>query len=96
MVIAGSANDPRTAALVAEYDKRFLPYDVLVVADPGREDHAELETLVPFAASLPPRDGKPTAYVCVNHACRLPTTDPAAFAAQLEERPAMTATRSHP
>jgi len=95
VVIAGPLNDPRTAALVAEHDKRFLPYDVLVVADPGREDDGELATLVPFAESLPARDGKPTAYVCVDFACRLPTTDPAAFAAQLEERPAMTASRSH-
>jgi uncharacterized protein YyaL (SSP411 family) len=95
VVIAGALDDSRTAALVAEYDRRFLPYDVLVVADPGREDDGELATLVPFAESLPARDGKPTAYVCVNYACRLPVTDPAAFAAQLEERPAMTATRSH-
>ena len=47
-----------------------------------------LATLTPFVAPLAPQHGKATAYVCVNYACRLPTTDRAAFAAQLDERPA--------
>ena len=33
-----------------------------------------------------PQRGRPTAYVCVDYACRLPTTDREAFAAQLDER----------
>ena len=42
--------------------------------------------VTPLAA----QHGKATAYVCVDYACRLPTTDPHALAAQLDERLPMT------
>jgi uncharacterized protein len=40
-------------------------------------------SLVPLLADRVAIDGRPTAYVCRNFACRLPVTDPAALAAQL-------------
>ena len=86
VVIAGRSGDPETRRLVAEFDRRFLPYDLLLLADPAAK--ARLERLVPFAAGLAARDGKPTAFVCVDYACRLPTSDPQVLAAQLEEQPA--------
>jgi len=91
IVIAGDAQAPDTRALAAEFDRRFLPGDLLLVAD--ARTRPRLAALAPFAASLTPQGGHATAYVCVNYACRLPTTDPRAFAAQLDETP--TPTRSH-
>ncbi len=91
VVIAGDAGTPGARALVAEFDRRFLPYDVLVLAD--AHTRPLLGSLVPFAAALAPRDGRPTAYVCVDYACKLPTSDPKEFASQLDLAP--TPTRSH-
>ena len=82
LVIAGDPAAADTRALVSEFDRRFLPRDVLLVV-PGGEPRRRLSKLVPFTAALAPRDHHATAFVCVNYACRLPVTDPAAFAAQL-------------
>ncbi len=91
VVIAGDATAPRTRALAAEFDRRFLPYDLLLLADaPTR---SLLAPLAPFAAALVPQGGQPTAYVCVDYACRLPTTDPEVFASQLDQT--SVPTRSH-
>ena len=85
VVIAGRAGAPDTRALVAEFDRRFLPHDALLLAG-GGEDQKRLAALASFVGPLAPKSGKATAYVCVDYACRLPVTDPAAFAAQLDER----------
>jgi len=85
IVIAGATDHPDTRALIDAFDRRFLPHDVLLVADGGARQQA-LATLAPFVAPLAPRNGKATAYVCVDYACRLPTDDLAAFTAQLDER----------
>jgi uncharacterized protein YyaL (SSP411 family) len=84
VVIAGRPDAPDTRALIAEYNRRFLPHDALLFAD-GGEGQKRLAALVPFVSALTAQGGKATAYVCVNYACRLPTTDPHAFAAQLDE-----------
>ena len=42
-------------------------------------------SVAPFTAGLRPIAGRPTAFVCVNHACRLPVTEPEAFAVQLDD-----------
>ena len=85
VVIAGRADAADTRAMVAAFDRRFLPHDALLFAD-GGDAQKRLTALAPFVGPLAPQSGKATAYVCVDHACRLPTTDPAAFTAQLEER----------
>jgi len=51
---------------------------VAVAADPAT-------STVPLLADRVAIDGRPTAYVCRNFACRLPVTDPAGLAAQLEQ-----------
>ena len=73
--------------LITEFDRRFLPNDLLLLSSPQAK--ADLERLVPFAAGLAARGGKATAFVCIDYACRLPTSDPKVFAAQLEENPAV-------
>jgi uncharacterized protein YyaL (SSP411 family) len=85
IVIAGAADRADTRAMIGAFDRRFLPHDVLLLADGGARQKA-LARLAPFVAPLAPRNGRATAYVCVDYACRLPTDDLAAFSAQLDER----------
>jgi uncharacterized protein YyaL (SSP411 family) len=79
VVIAGRRDAADTRALIAEFDRRFLPHDLLLLRDDER-----LAALAPFTAPLAPRDGRATAFVCVDYTCRLPALDPVEFAAQLD------------
>jgi uncharacterized protein YyaL (SSP411 family) len=85
IVVAGRLEEPDTRAMIAEFDRRFLPHDALLLVDGGARQKA-LGKLAPFVAPLSRKGDKATAYVCVDYACRLPTTDRDAFAAQLDER----------
>jgi uncharacterized protein YyaL (SSP411 family) len=84
VVVAGDPEAAETRALVREYDRRFLPRDLLLVAD-GAQRSRRLADLVPFAAALTPQGGRAAAYVCVDHACRLPVTDAREFATLLDD-----------
>ena len=75
---AHSAAEPYLAKL----RDAFLPNRVLVIASEGAELDA-LARIVPLVEGKVARDGRPTAYVCENAACELPTTDPEVFATQL-------------
>jgi uncharacterized protein YyaL (SSP411 family) len=85
-VIAGEPGAADTRVMIAEFDRRFLPHDALLLVDQGRRQK-ELGALASFTETLVKKSGKATAYVCVNYACKLPTTEPAVFASQLDERP---------
>jgi len=85
VVVAGDPDEAGARALIREFDRRFLPRDLLLVAD-GAERSRVLADLAPFAAALTPQGGRAAAYVCVDHACRLPVTDARAFGALLDER----------
>jgi uncharacterized protein YyaL (SSP411 family) len=86
IVIAGDPERADTRAMLREFNRRFLPDDEIIVTTPGPRAES-LRALVPFAASLGEKDGHATAYVCIDYACRLPTTDPSVFARLLDERP---------
>jgi len=92
VVIAGEADAADTRALLAALDRRFRPNDLPLLVNPGTRER--LAKLAPFAAALGPQAGRATAYLCENYACRLPTTDPQAFAAQLDQAPAAHARRA--
>lgn len=74
--------------MLGEFDRRLLPHDVLLLAGSGAA-RAQLDSLSSFVEPLSRLGGAATAYVCVNRACHLPTTDPRAFAAQVNQRPAL-------
>jgi len=86
VVVAGRAGAADTLALAREFDRRYLPDDVLLLADPDDRSRA-LARLAPFTASLAPIAGAATAYVCVDYACTLPTTRADEFAARLDSVP---------
>ncbi|HEY3217004.1 MAG TPA: thioredoxin domain-containing protein [Candidatus Eisenbacteria bacterium] len=83
VVIAGRADAADTRALIAEFNRRFLPHDQLLLAD-GGAGQERLARLAPFTAPLKTTKGRATAYVCEHYACKLPTTERAAFAAALD------------
>jgi hypothetical protein len=80
VAIVGPATDARTQALVAVVNRHYLPRAVLALAAP--EDRAAGEA-IPLLADRPLVNGLPTAYICEHFACKLPTTEPGALAAQL-------------
>ena len=85
VVVAGDPEADDTRALLREFDRRFLPREVLLVAD-GAGRSRGLADLAPFAAALTPQAGRAAAYVCVDHACRLPVTEAREFGALLDGR----------
>jgi len=73
--IAGDPSREDTRALLRAVRGRFLPNAHILLADGGEAQTAMAKRL-PFVAGMKPVGGKAAAYVCVNRACRLPTTDP--------------------
>jgi uncharacterized protein YyaL (SSP411 family) len=65
VIIAGRPAD----AMLRVVRERYLPNKIVALADD------RLVKLMPYIKDMKPVDGKATAYVCVNYACRLPTTD---------------------
>ncbi len=81
VVVAGHPGREDTVALLETASHVYAPGAVLLYRPPGDGDG--LVGLAPFAAPLAPKDGKATAYVCRDHACNLPTTDPQEMLRQL-------------
>ena len=61
----------------------FLPNRILAVVAEGDELEGH-SALIPLLEGKVARNGRPTAYVCENRICELPTTDPAVFARQIQ------------
>ncbi|MBI3551014.1 MAG: thioredoxin domain-containing protein [Elusimicrobia bacterium] len=86
IVIAGGADEPGTAALLKEVNGRFMPVKILLRVDDSNRER--LAKLLPFLKTVVPVGGKPTAYVCENYACKLPTNDLEQFKTLLDGKPA--------
>ncbi|HEX8025579.1 MAG TPA: thioredoxin domain-containing protein [Candidatus Limnocylindrales bacterium] len=82
VAIVGNVGDDATAELAEVAGAGYAPNRVVAVAPDGDA------SAIPLLHDRPRRDGKPTAYVCRNFACRQPVTDPEALAAQLAEQAA--------
>jgi uncharacterized protein YyaL (SSP411 family) len=73
LAIVGDPSDPATRGLAGVASDGFRPNLVLAVAaDPSA-------SAVPLLEGRIPIDGRPTAYLCRDFACRLPVTDPDAL-----------------
>ena len=70
VVIAGPPEE-----FLRELRGRFLPHTVTLLSD---------ATFFPAGAAMRPVDGQPTAYVCENYACQLPTSQLASFVELLQ------------
>ena len=74
IVIAGKANDGATQAMLREVHRHFVPHEVVILAD-GDAGQQFFAKHIEFMKSVGETEGKPTAYVCENFVCQLPTTD---------------------
>jgi hypothetical protein len=72
--IAGDLGKPATRALIEAVWRDPDPNRVLALVTP------DVEALLPPARGKGAVDGKPAAYVCRNHTCEAPVTDPAMLA----------------
>jgi uncharacterized protein YyaL (SSP411 family) len=74
VVIAGSGYAEDSKAMLKELRTRFLPNKV-VLLNPGDRESTEIAKLAEFTKNQSSIGGKATAYVCLNHNCKSPTTD---------------------
>ena len=82
VVIVGPRDHADTRALLAVAEARVRADDDIVLVDDANRE--ALKSLTPFAALLPMREGRTTAYVCVDHACRQPVHTPEQLAVLLD------------
>ena len=75
VVIAGEAQAKDTRALL-EVTRSVDRLQAALLLVPAGPDGDRIRRLAPFAADHLPVDGRATAYVCRDFACRMPTTDP--------------------
>jgi len=82
IAIIGDPAAADTRALLKTVYERYLPNKVVM------HDGAAVEKSdIPLLVGKSRREGKATAYVCENFRCKLPVTDPAALAQQLDAKP---------
>ena len=74
IVIAGDPDDPGTLEMLRLVNSRFIPGRVLIVAAPGPVQQ-RLARHLPTLRGMVPIGGRPTAYICVDFSCELPTND---------------------
>jgi hypothetical protein len=83
IVIAGPRSAEGTATLLDVVGRTYVPRAVRLLNQPG---DASLVVLVPFLTKQGMLNDKPTAYVCENYVCDLPTNDPAKLEELLRTR----------
>jgi uncharacterized protein YyaL (SSP411 family) len=83
VVIAGDPANESTRAFLRELHTRFLPYTAILVVH-SADSRARMEQIFPAIGEMREIDGKPTAYVCQDYVCKLPTTDLSQFGQLLQ------------
>ena len=78
IVVIGPRADPATQALLRVGYRRYLPNRAIA----GAEAVLRGDTM-PLLNGRALVDGRPTAFVCEQYACKLPVTNPAALGEQL-------------
>jgi hypothetical protein len=81
IVIVGEKEAEDTRALVREVWTRFIPNKIVIAADESEIENSEL---IPLLQERRKINGKATAYVCENFACRQPVTAAKELIRQLE------------
>ena len=90
VVVAGERGGADTAAMLAAVRSVYAPFAVALLRAPGTGP-APITALAPFAeaqtaaSAADGRGGAATAYVCRDHVCSAPTTDPAEARDRLAE-----------
>jgi hypothetical protein len=74
VVITGNPGADDTGELLRAVQREFIPNKVVILI-PAEPDSSDISRIAPFTAHWSITDEKATAYVCVNHNCKLPTTN---------------------
>jgi uncharacterized protein YyaL (SSP411 family) len=74
IVLAGDVTTPAMRAMILEVYTPYLPNRVILFAD-GASGQAFFRQHMDFFKDVRPLHDQPTAYVCENYACQLPTSD---------------------
>jgi uncharacterized protein YyaL (SSP411 family) len=82
VLVVGPKNESNE--MLRSIRKTFLPGKVLVFAEENQVK--DLTNLIPWVEGRTAQGGKPTAYVCRNYQCQLPTTDGLKVLSLLSER----------
>jgi uncharacterized protein YyaL (SSP411 family) len=83
VVLAGDARSPDFRRMARVLHERLGPRRALMAVD-GGEAQRWLATRAPWLAEMKPIDGRVTAYVCEEYACRAPMTEPDDLRAMLQ------------
>ena len=83
IVVVGEPGASDTRRLLRIVDGHYLPNKVVMLRPPG--ETPALAAIAPFVADQHQRDERATAYVCRDHRCSFPTTDPGRLARLLED-----------
>ncbi|MGA2768673.1 MAG: thioredoxin domain-containing protein [Candidatus Bathyarchaeia archaeon] len=75
VVIVGGSDDAGTKRMLETLRSRFAPRKVVLLQSPQGQTQG-MPYPEAFAGGLRSEEGKATAYVCCNHVCNPPTTDP--------------------
>jgi len=75
IILVGGRNEGGTARFLSTVHQRLLPGRMLMLVE-GEGPDVPIARFLPFAGKLSRVAGKPTAYVCEDYVCRLPTNDP--------------------
>jgi len=82
IVITGQKDDPQVAEMLSLVQQHYAPGIVLIYRPEGDgtgPDSGQLEKLAPFTQEQRTIDGRATAYVCQDRACRAPVTEKTAL-----------------
>jgi uncharacterized protein len=88
VVIVGSQGSSGVDAMISALRKTFAPSKVVLFRPDS--DSPEITKIATFTKNHKAMKGKATAYVCRNHRCKLPTTDPSVMVESLREQSATT------
>lgn len=74
LILSGDSKADDTKVMLKALRQQFVPNKV-VVLHPTEQDSPDIDMLLEFLKDYPSIDGKATAYICLDYACKLPTTD---------------------
>ncbi len=85
IVVAGPSGSAETNRMLRAIRSRFIPNQVIIFR-PSDGDSSEIDSVAEFIRDHKPLNGKPAAYVCLDHSCKTPTTDLKEMLALLDSR----------
>lgn len=85
VVVVGKENSEDTKTMLKALRKNYAP-DKVVLFRSDTEEKPAISKLAPFTEFQHSKNGKATAYVCLDYVCKLPVTDPEKMLALLNEK----------